>query len=187
MGSDEKDAGRLQAEYLQKYAARKQLKEIRYFYLQGDNSLNNSRLRYDAFVRTLEKGPIKGVSLGVEEANWSRRQAQNLTQIFLSSQIDVNAIVCGNDKMALGALDALKAAGRTATKEVAILGVDGNKAAQKAIARGEMQFTVYQNATAQGSSAVRAAILLANQSKSVPLMISIPFKGMSLDDLASSE
>jgi ribose transport system substrate-binding protein len=70
------------------------------------------------------------------------RVMQNLAQ-SLGSQI--TAVFAHNDEMALGAIQALKAAGRTPGKDVIIVSIDGQRAALEAIAAGEMGATVESN------------------------------------------
>jgi ribose transport system substrate-binding protein len=72
----------------------------------------------------------------------AQRVMQNLAQ-SLGKQI--NAVYAHNDEMALGAIQALKAAGLTPGRDVIVVSVDGQRAALESIARGELGATVESN------------------------------------------
>lgn len=76
--------------------------------------------------------------VGSEVANWVRTQGNNRMQ----NMIQANPVISGNDEMALGAIAALKEAGRL--DGVIVGGIDGNPDAIEAIRAGEMAYTVLQ-------------------------------------------
>ena len=58
---------------------------------------------------------------------------------------DMTALYAHNDEMALGAIEALKAAGLKPGMDVTVVSVDGERAALEAIERGELGATVESN------------------------------------------
>jgi len=76
--------------------------------------------------------------------------------------------------MAIGAIQALKAAGVDLNK-VIVAGVDATQDALAAMKAGELDVTVFQNAAAQGSGAVDTALKLA-KGESVESMVWVPFE-----------
>lgn len=52
---------------------------------------------------------------------------------FLKQNKDIDVVVAQNDNMAFGAIDALKAAGKTPGKDVTIISFDAIKAALKKV------------------------------------------------------
>jgi inositol transport system substrate-binding protein len=94
-----------------------------------------------------------------QTANWQRDEAMSLIENLLTTGTEIDAIVCQNDAMALGALEACKAAGQD---DIIITGIDAIKDALDAIAAGEMDATCFQDAKAQGSTAVDMAVKAAN-------------------------
>ena len=81
-----------------------------------------------------------------QTGNFSRAQGDRVMQnIAQSLGAGVTAVYAHNDEMALGAIQALKAAGRKPGTDVTVVSVDGQRAALEAIERGEMGATVESN------------------------------------------
>jgi ABC-type sugar transport system substrate-binding protein len=112
----------------------------------------------------------------VEEqtANWYRTEATDLMNNWLSAGIQFDAVVSNNDEMALGAIQALKAAG-ISMDDVIVAGIDATQDALAAMKAGDLDVTVFQNAAAQGSGAVDAAIKLS-QGETLGNVVWVPFE-----------
>ncbi|WP_102959009.1 substrate-binding domain-containing protein [Mangrovicella endophytica] len=92
-----------------------------------------------------------------QTANWSRAEAQTLMENWLTSHPgQINGVIGQNDEMALGAIEAIKAAGLN-VKDFAIAGVDGVTDAINAVKTGEMA-SILQDANAQAQGALDIAI-----------------------------
>ena len=78
--------------------------------------------------------------LAVQAANFDRRQAYDLTAALADANPDLAGIACGNDIMALGAVEALKKKGMK--DKVVVVGVDFIEEAKASIERGELDATV---------------------------------------------
>ncbi len=112
-----------------------------YVELFGNPTDNNARVRSDAYHAVLSQYPdLKMVQK--ETANWDRQQGKAKMEIMLSAHPDINGVISGNDEMALGAIAALKDAGKL--DQVTVLGFDGNQDAVDAVTAGEMIATVLQ-------------------------------------------
>src|SRR5690606_15256261 len=83
--------------------------------------------------------------------NYDRAEGMKVTEDWIQSFPQFDAIIAANDQMALGALQALQAADRL--KGVMISGVDGTKDALTAIKAGEMSQSIFQNAAGQAQAA----------------------------------
>ncbi len=117
----------------------------------------------------------KGIKIIAEQtANWDRTQAQNLMTNWLSKGLKFDAVVSNNDEMAVGALQAMKAAG-VDTKKAVVGGVDATQDALASMKAGDLKVTVFQDAAGQGKGAVDAALALA-AGKSVDKKVYIPFQ-----------
>lgn len=94
----------------------------------------------------------------VEEAtgNWDRAQGEALVTQWLQGGKPINAVLANNDEMALGAIDALKKAGKK-PGEVYVAGVDGTADALVAINSGYLTLSLLQNARAQGAQSLADA------------------------------
>jgi inositol transport system substrate-binding protein len=109
-----------------------------------------------------------------QTANWSRDQAQNLMTNWLSSGTPFDAVFSNNDEMAIGAIQAMKAAG-ISMEDVIVTGVDATQDALAAMQAGDLDVTVFQDAAGQGSGALDAALKLA-RGEEVDRTVYIPFQ-----------
>ncbi len=109
-----------------------------------------------------------------QTANWSRDQAQSLMTNWLSTGTAFDAVIANNDEMAIGAIQAMKAAGIDMTT-VVVGGVDATQDALAAMQAGDQDVTVFQDAAGQGSGAVDAAIKLS-KGEAVDQKVYIPFQ-----------
>ncbi|HBF38981.1 MAG TPA: hypothetical protein DDW50_16895 [Firmicutes bacterium] len=123
-------------------AKKKGLKTVRVVEIQGKVGGTDVRDRGQGFEDAAkEAGNFQFVA--TQPANWSRSQAQEVTQnILQSTGGKVDAIYCQNDEMALGASLALQAAGLKVNKDVFLVGVDGMYETFKAIKAGAVSATV---------------------------------------------
>ena len=109
-----------------------------------------------------------------QTANWSRDQAQNLMTNWLSTGTKFDAVIANNDEMAIGAIQAMKAAGID-MKTVIVGGVDATQDALAAMKAGDLDVTVFQDAAGQGEGALDAALKLAKGEK-VERKVYVPFQ-----------
>ena len=109
-----------------------------------------------------------------QTSNWRRDEAQNLMTNWLSSGEPFDAVFANNDESAIGAIQAIKAAG-ISMDDVVIGGVDATQDALVAMQAGELDVTVFQNAAGQGSGSLNAALSLA-RGEDVPPVVWIPFE-----------
>ena len=109
-----------------------------------------------------------------QTANWQRDQAQNLMTNWLSSGIKYDAVIANNDEMAIGAIQAMKAAGVDPSKTI-VAGVDATQDALAEMAAGNLKATVFQDAAGQGHGAVDAALKLMKK-QPVEKKVYVPFQ-----------
>ncbi len=122
-----------------------------YVELFGNPSDNNAQVRSDGYKAVISQYPDLKV-VGKEIANWDRQQGQAKMEALLSAHPDINGVISGNDEMALGAINALKAANKLS--KVKVLGFDGNQDAANAVKAGELVATVLQPIVAGTNKAV---------------------------------
>jgi len=107
-------------------------------------------------------------------ANWERDQGFTVFQNILQSHSEVQALFACNDLMALGAIEAIEAAGKTG--EIIVLGFDALDDAKKAIQNGIMQGSVAQHPFEMGRIAIESAYRLINGEsikKNIPVQIEL--------------
>ncbi|MBQ7614844.1 MAG: substrate-binding domain-containing protein [Butyrivibrio sp.] len=157
VGSNEKDAGRYQAEYvLQKLGNPSSMNVIIF---QGEPGHSATIARTSSVKKTLKNAGCNANYVFVDTANWSDVEAREKFAIFMKTGQGVDAIFCNNDTMALGAIEGLKDFGLDYTK-IPVTGVDATADGCASILAGEMAFTVLQDAKGQGAAAVQAAAVL---------------------------
>lgn len=111
-----------------------------YVELFGNPTDNNAGVRSEGYKSVLSQYPdMKNV--GMEVANWDRATGKDKMDSLLQAHPQLKGIIAGNDEMALGAIAALEAAGRT---DVVVGGFDGNADAAAAVTSGKMAYTVLQ-------------------------------------------
>lgn len=119
-----------------------------------------------AVQRTIDAEQVVGLDMcnfmniiGKETAMWQRNEAQDLMTNWLSTGQDFDFVIANNDEMALGAIQAMKAAGID-MDDVVVGGVDATDDAIAAMKGGDLDVTVYQNAIAQGEGAIDTVLKL---------------------------
>jgi len=95
-----------------------------------------------------------------QTANWERALGYNVFQNLLQSNPDIQALFACNDMMALGAVAAIAAAGKTG--EIIVVGFDAIDDARSAIRKGEMHGSIAQFPAEMGRLAVEKAVDLLN-------------------------
>ena len=117
-----------------------------------------------------------------QTANWSRDQAQTLMTNWLSAGTAFDGVIANNDEMAIGAIQAMKAAGIDMAT-VVVGGVDATQDALAAMQAGDLDVTVFQNAAGQGAGALDAATKLA-AGEAVEQKVYIPFELVTATNVA---
>jgi len=150
--------------------------------LMGELSNQAARMRTKDVHDVVATDNCKGIEILEEQtANWSRTEGSDLMTNWLSSGIEFDAVISNNDEMAIGAIQALKAAGKDLSK-VVIGGVDATQDALAAMQAGDLDVTVFQDAAGQGKGALDAALKLAKGEK-VEKKVYIPFQLVTPDNV----
>jgi inositol transport system substrate-binding protein len=179
VGSNEEQAGTLETETVCKMLGGKGKAVI----IQGQLGTTGQRGRTKATHDVLATDACKGIEVVDEQtANWMRTPSLDLVTNWLSAGRDFDAVIANNDEMALGAIQALKAAGKPMDK-VVVGGVDATADALAAMQAGDLDVTVFQNAKGQGVGAIDTVLKLARGEK-VEKKTYIPFELVTKDNLA---
>ncbi|QFY64111.1 sugar ABC transporter substrate-binding protein (plasmid) [Rhizobium grahamii] len=179
VGSNEEQAGTLETETVCKMLGGKGKAVI----IQGQLGTTGQRGRTKATHDVLATDACKGIEVVDEQsANWMRTPSLDLVTNWLSAGRDFDAVIANNDEMALGAIQALKASGKSMDK-VVVGGVDATADALAAMQAGDLDVTVFQNAKGQGVGAIDTVLKLARGEK-VEKKTYIPFELVTKDNLA---
>jgi ribose transport system substrate-binding protein len=166
IGSDNFEGGRIAGAYLAKILAGKGKVAV----LEGIPGHETSDARADGFRRVLSESP--GIQIVASQtANSERDQGFNVFQNILQSHPQVQALFACNDLMALGAVEAIAAAGKKGT--VRVVGFDAVQDAREAILAGTMDASVAQHPYEIGRLAVENAHR-AIRGEPVPAEIPVP-------------
>ncbi len=122
--------------------------------------------------------------LAEQTGNWSRAEGMTLMENWLAGGDVINAVCANNDDMALGAINALEAAGKLS--ETMVGGVDCTPDAVQAVKDGKLTCTVFQDAAGQGGGGIEAAYKKA-KGEAVDKEVWIPFKLVTPDNVAEFE
>ncbi len=124
-----------------KYFVKQLNKSGKYVELMGLLGDNNSWIRSKGFHEVVDHYPdLKMVAQ--QSADFDRYKAMEVVESLLQAHNDINAIFCGNDAMAMGAYQALVAAGKN--KETKVFGFDGTADVINAISNGKISATGMQ-------------------------------------------
>ncbi len=114
-------------------------------------------------------------------ADWDREKGLKAAEDILQAHPDINAIIGTNDQMALGAVQAVKSAGKL--DQVLVVGDDAIPSALSALKAGELDATIDGNTDKVGYEAVKAAYnLVKNGIKPEPWIV-VPSSIMLADDV----
>ncbi|MHB8279006.1 MAG: sugar ABC transporter substrate-binding protein [Candidatus Humimicrobiaceae bacterium] len=117
-GSDNVVAGNMQADYFAKALPQ----NAKVVYLEGSTGRLDSDQRRDGFINTMkEKRPDVKI-LGTQAGFWARDKGMKIMEDWLVAFPQIDAVVAGNDEMALGAIQALKAVNKAG--KVMVAGID---------------------------------------------------------------
>jgi methyl-galactoside transport system substrate-binding protein len=138
---------------------------IQYVMLKGEPGHQDAELRTKYSIKAIEDAGLKVQKLAEDTAMWDRVKGQEKMAAFLASQGDkIEVVLANNDDMALGAIEALKAAGYfKGGKYMPVVGVDATAPALKALQDGTLLGTVLNDAKNQGKATFNLAYTLAKR------------------------
>ncbi|MFC1543172.1 sugar ABC transporter substrate-binding protein [Candidatus Neomarinimicrobiota bacterium] len=165
IGSDNVEGGRIAAGYVVKLLGG----EGKVAILEGIPGHETGDSRLSGFHEIVDKVP--GIEIVASQtANWERDQGFNVFQNILQSHPEVQALFTCSDLMALGAIEAIAAAGKTG--DLILVSFDALPEAREAIIEGTMNGSVAQHPYDMGRLAVENAHRLLN-GQSIPAEIPV--------------
>lgn len=184
VASNEQESGTLETKEVCRLLSEKGKNPARIYVMMGELSNQAAVMRTQDIKDVMKSGECQVELQIIDEqtANWSRDEAQDLMTNWLSTGEKFDAVISNNDEMALGAIQAMKAA-NVSMEDVIVGGVDATQDALAAMEAGDLDVTVFQDAAGQGKGAVDAALKLA-KGESVDQKVYIPFQLVTPDNIA---
>ena len=176
VGSDDVDAGKIQADFLINLLA----DDAKVTYMMGPIGVSPQIYRKEGIERYLFN--VTNIQVLAEQtANWKRDEAISLAENWLTVYQDLDAIICQNDDMALGVLEAVEAAGRK--DDIIVIGIDAIADALTAVKDGRLDATVFQDAKGQGAGSLDLALHVAKEGIMKTPDVMIPFILVTQDNV----
>jgi ribose transport system substrate-binding protein len=138
VGPDNRKGARMAAEYL----AQKLEPGDKVAIVEGIPTAFNAIMRKRGFEDAMKAAGMAIVDS--QSAHWETSEAEKVVSGMVSRHADLKAVLCANDSMALGAVAALRAAGKL--DDVFVVGFDNISAAQEYMKEGAILCTVDQHA-----------------------------------------
>ena len=132
--------------------------------LEGIQTAYNSQRRLSGFQKAMEQN---GHTIVVEQsADWDQTKAVSITSAILIQHPDIDAILCANDNMALGAVAAIRQAGLS--EQVKVVGYDNISAAKDLILSGDLIATADQHGGSLAVYGIEYAIEIIKLGREMP-------------------
>lgn len=165
IGSDNVDGGRIAGRYIIEQLGGAGKVAV----LEGIPGHETGDARLKGFHEALT-GQSGIMLVASQTANWERDQGYNVFQNILQSHPDVQALFACNDMMALGAVEAISAMGKTG--KIVVVGFDAVEDGRQAIADGRMSASIAQHPYDMGKVALEKAWALL-QGQIIPAEIPV--------------
>lgn len=173
VGSDDVEAG----EIMGKFVTEQLGGQGQFAILEGNMGQSAQLLRYQGLENTILKED--GMEcMATLSADWSRDKAMSTTEDWLGKYKELKAIICENDDMAMGALQACESQNR----EMVIIGTDAIPDALQAVKDGRLSATVLQDAQGQAQAAIDVCLKIANGEEVEP-RVKVEFQLITSDNV----
>ena len=183
VGSDESEAGSLEGEYIANLLKEANKKDVNIVIMTGTLGMQATTLRTNSAKEALEESGLNVTYVFEDTAEWDRAKAMEKFVQFMGTGKPYDAVICNNDEMALGVVEAMKTTGEGKVT-APVTGVDATDSALESIKNGDQAFSAFQNAVGQGEGAVEAAIKLA-KGESCEIYNWVPFEPVDASNVAN--
>ena len=157
VGPDNRKGSKLVGDYLAKQLAAGDKVGI----IEGVPTTTNAQQRTAGYKDAMDAAGMKIVS--TQSGNWEIDQGQKVASAMLSEYPDLKALLAGNDNMALGAVSAVRAAGKAC--KVLVVGYDNIAAIKPMLQDGRVLATADQAAAQQAVFGIQNALKLVKGEK----------------------
>lgn len=196
VGTDSKESGIIQGELIAKHWAKNPQWDlnkdgtIQYILLKGEPGHPDAEARTTYVIKNLNEKGINTKELHMDTAMWDSAQAKDKTEAWLSGPNGnaIEVVIANNDGMAMGAVEALKAHGKS---NIPVFGVDALVEALALVESGAMAGTVLNDGKNQGKATYDLIKNLANKKPAgegtnwiiEDKVVRVPYVGVDKDNL----
>ncbi len=138
--------------------------------LEGVRGADNAEQRKRGFQKAVDAAGGKVKVVAMDTGEWMTEPAQKKMEAMLTSHPELKGVFAANDMMALGAIQAIKSAGKQG--QIVVTAYDNLEVAQQAIREGSLYATVEQHPDRMGELGVESAVKLA-RGKKIPELIPV--------------
>ncbi|MEG2295504.1 MAG: galactose ABC transporter substrate-binding protein [Oscillospiraceae bacterium] len=164
VGADARQSGTFQGEIINELPNKGDLDSdgtINYVMLVGDPENVDAQYRTDFSIKAVTDSGMKVNKLVEQRGDWAQEKGQEIVASALAQHgKKIEVVFSNNDGMALGAIQAITAAGRKVGEDIYIVGVDALPEAVELVESGGMTGTVLNDAIGQSHTAVDVALKL---------------------------
>lgn len=151
--------------------------------IMGQPGRGDAEMYRDAFLAEMQKNPKLDFVAAVP-GDWNRQKAFNQMQNLITSFPNLKACFVQNEDMALGAIQALKEAGKEG--EVAIVSQNGAPYGLESIAAGGIKATVGWSPSQEGQLATRMLVESIRGNKSNPKLTITPMTVITKENVSAA-
>lgn len=178
VGVATEDGGKFQGDiFLEQYEKNPEIDKngdgiIQYVMLEGEPGHQDTMIRTESCIKTIQAAGIELERLETYSANWRRSQSKEIMEDWIEKYGDaIEVVFSNNDEMALGAVDAVAAKGLL-DGSIKIIGLDGLSEAREAVRSGQMLGTVLNDVDGQVSAIIDLTVALGmgETPKDIPYM-----------------
>lgn len=156
VGADARDSGTYQGQIIYDLENHGDLNgdgKVSYIMIMGDPENSDAQNRTEYSIKYLTDNGVTVDCLYQETGMWDQAKGQELVASALATHGDaIEVVFCNNDGMALGAAQAISAAGRTVGTDIYLVGVDALDECVEMVNAGTMTGTVLNDANGQSAA-----------------------------------
>lgn len=173
VGADARQSGTFQGEEIVETSNKGDINgdgKVSYIMVQGDPENVDAQYRTEFSVKALTDAGIEVEELLLQRGDWDQAKGQQIVQDALTQFSDkIEVVFCNNDAMALGALQAIEAAGRVVNEDIYLVGVDALTEAVQNVVDGKMTGTVFNDHFSQAQAAADMAVKFLSGEEVAPV------------------
>ena len=167
VGADARQSGKMQGEIIADLDNKGDLNGdgvLSYVMVVGDPENVDAQYRTEFSIsQYIETSGLEVEKLDEQRGDWDQARGQEIVAAALAQHGEaIEVVFCNNDGMALGALQAITAAGRVVGEDIYLVGVDALDEVVDLIETGEFTGTVLNDHISQSHTAVDAAVSVLN-------------------------